>query len=71
VISLSPEKAAAHFGWLAVFAGADLVASSEKTLKNLDWNPAGADRRSATPGLLPSCISVIRLVSGGVYPIWR
>ena len=45
VVSLSPEKAAAHFGWLAMFAGADLVASSEKTRKNLGWNPTG-------PGML-------------------
>jgi nucleoside-diphosphate-sugar epimerase len=45
VVSLSPEKAAAHFGWLSMFAGADLMASSEKTRKNLGWNPTG-------PGLL-------------------
>jgi nucleoside-diphosphate-sugar epimerase len=45
VISLSPEKAAAHFGWLSMFASADLRASSEKTRKNLDWNPSG-------PGLI-------------------
>ena len=45
VVSLSPEKATGHFGWLAMFAGADLVASSEKTRKNLGWNPTG-------PGLI-------------------
>ncbi len=45
VVSLSPEKAAAHFGWLGMFAGADLVASSEKTRKTLGWNPTG-------PGLI-------------------
>jgi nucleoside-diphosphate-sugar epimerase len=45
VVSLSPEKAAVHFGWLAMFAGADLVASSEKTRKNLGWHPTG-------PGML-------------------
>ena len=45
MVSLSLEKAAAHFGWLAMFAGADLVASSEKTRKNLGWNPTG-------PGML-------------------
>jgi nucleoside-diphosphate-sugar epimerase len=45
VVSLSPEKAVAHFGWLAMFTGADLVASSEKTRKNLGWNPTG-------PGML-------------------
>jgi nucleoside-diphosphate-sugar epimerase len=45
VVSLSPEKAAAHFGWLSGFAVADLVASSEKTRRKLGWNPTG-------PGLL-------------------
>jgi nucleoside-diphosphate-sugar epimerase len=45
VVSLSPEEAAAHFGWLALFAGGDLVASSEKTRKKLGWNPTG-------PGLI-------------------
>ena len=45
VVSLSPQEAAAHVGWLAMFAGADLAASSEKTRKNLDWNPTG-------PGML-------------------
>ena len=45
VVSLSPEKAAAHFGWLIMFASADLMASSEKTRKNLGWNPTG-------PGLI-------------------
>ena len=45
VVSLSREEAAAHFGWLAHFAGGDLVASSEKTRKNLNWNPTG-------PGLI-------------------
>jgi nucleoside-diphosphate-sugar epimerase len=45
VVSLSPEEAAAHFGWLAMFAGADIVAASDKTRKNLGWDPAG-------PGLI-------------------
>ena len=45
VVSLSPENAVAHFGWLTMFVGADLVASSEKTRKNLGWNPTG-------PGLI-------------------
>jgi nucleoside-diphosphate-sugar epimerase len=44
-VSLSPEEAAAHFGWLAMFAGSDLAASSEKTRKKLGWNPTG-------PGLI-------------------
>jgi len=45
VVSLSPEEAAAHFGWLTLFAGSDLAASSEKTRKKLDWHPTG-------PGLI-------------------
>ena len=45
VVSLAPEEAAAHFGWLALFAASDLAASSEKTRKKLDWHPTG-------PGLI-------------------
>jgi nucleoside-diphosphate-sugar epimerase len=41
VVSLSPEKAAAHFGWLTMFASSDLAASSEKTRKKLGWHPTG------------------------------
>jgi nucleoside-diphosphate-sugar epimerase len=41
VESISAEGASAHFGWLAVFASRDLLASSEKTRKNLGWNPTG------------------------------
>lgn len=42
VVSLSPEEAQVHFGWLSVFAGSDLAASSAKTRKKLGWNPTGA-----------------------------
>jgi len=45
VKSISAEEAAAHFGWLAMFADHDLLASSEKTRKRLGWNPTG-------PGLI-------------------
>ena len=45
VVSPSPEKAQEHFGWLAAFMGYDLPASSEKTRRELGWNPGG-------PGLL-------------------
>lgn len=41
VKSISKEEAAAHFGWLAPFAGLDLTASSEKTREELGWKPAG------------------------------
>jgi len=43
--SLTAEEAPAHFGWLAMFAGRDLLASSEKTRKKLGWTPTG-------PGLI-------------------
>ena len=45
VISVSPEEAPAHFGWLAAFAGRDLPASGALTQKRLGWQPTG-------PGLL-------------------
>lgn len=45
VVSLSPEEAAAHFGWMGMFADLDLSASSAITRKKLGWNPTG-------PGLL-------------------
>jgi nucleoside-diphosphate-sugar epimerase len=45
VKSISAEDASAHFGWLAMFATHDLLASSEKTRQKLGWNPTG-------PGLI-------------------
>jgi len=41
VISLSPEQAAGHFGWLAMFAGLDITGSSAQTRRELGWNPTG------------------------------
>src|SRR5207302_5765821 len=41
VISVSPEEAQSHFGWLAVFAGRDLPASSALTQERLAWRPTG------------------------------
>jgi nucleoside-diphosphate-sugar epimerase len=41
VISVSPEEAPAHFGWLAAFVGFDLPASSAQTQQRLGWNPTG------------------------------
>ena len=43
VVSLSPEEAAGHFGWLAAFAGLDLPASSPQTRERLGWHPTGPD----------------------------
>ncbi|RUW43161.1 MAG: SDR family oxidoreductase [Mesorhizobium sp.] len=45
VVSLSQDEAADHFGWLAMFAGLDLPASSEWTRAHLSWQPTG-------PGLI-------------------
>jgi nucleoside-diphosphate-sugar epimerase len=45
VVSLSPDQATAHFGWLAMFAGLDLPASSARTQERLGWHPTG-------PGLI-------------------
>ncbi|MEW6632930.1 MAG: SDR family oxidoreductase [Pseudomonadota bacterium] len=45
VVSLSPEEAGSHFGWLAMFADLDLPASSEWTRARLGWQPTG-------PGLI-------------------
>lgn len=39
VMSQSPEEAARHFGWFAVFAGMGVPTSSEKTRARLDWSP--------------------------------
>ena len=39
VVSKSPEEAAAHFGWLGMFVGLDLCASSVQTQKRLGWRP--------------------------------
>ncbi len=44
-VSVPAEQAADHFGWLAIFAGIDLAASSAWTRERLGWHPAG-------PGLI-------------------
>ena len=41
VVSLTPEEAPAHFGWLAMFAGYDMPASSVQTRAKLGWKPTG------------------------------
>lgn len=41
LVSLSPEEAAGHFGWFAMFAGVDMPASSAWTRERLGWNPTG------------------------------
>jgi len=39
VVSKTPEEAAEHFGWFSHFAALDTPASSEKTQKELGWQP--------------------------------
>jgi nucleoside-diphosphate-sugar epimerase len=39
VVSKSPKEAMEHFGWLGVFVGSDLPASSAQTQKQLGWRP--------------------------------
>jgi len=39
VVSVAPQEAAAHFGWLAFLIGMDLPASSALTQQRLGWKP--------------------------------
>ena len=45
VVSIKPEESQAHFGWLSMFAGHDMPASSALTRQKLNWKPVG-------PGLI-------------------
>jgi len=45
VVPKSPEEAAAHFGWIGMFVGRDLIGSSVQTRRRLGWRPTG-------PGLI-------------------
>jgi nucleoside-diphosphate-sugar epimerase len=45
VVSIKPEEAEAHFGWIALFAGHDMPSSSALTRQKLNWKPTG-------PGLI-------------------
>jgi nucleoside-diphosphate-sugar epimerase len=41
VVSIAPEEAAAHFGWMGMFAALDMPASSAWTQDRLGWRPTG------------------------------
>lgn len=41
VKSLSPDQVEGHFGWMSLFMGLDLSASSTWTQDRLDWRPTG------------------------------
>lgn len=45
VVSITPEEAHDHFGWLGLFVRMDLATSSARTRERLGWQPTG-------PGLL-------------------
>jgi nucleoside-diphosphate-sugar epimerase len=57
VISLPPEQAMEHFGWLGMFVGMDLPASSAWTRERLGWTPTG-------PGL----IADLQQMDYGAFP---
>jgi nucleoside-diphosphate-sugar epimerase len=57
VVSLAPEKAAEHFGWLAAFVGLDLPVSSTLTREKLGWKPSG-------PGLIADLGNMRYLAAG-------
>jgi nucleoside-diphosphate-sugar epimerase len=50
VVSIAPEDAAAHFGWIAAFFGLDMQGSSERTQELLGWTPT-------RPGLLDDLVA--------------
>jgi len=56
VKSIAPEEAPAFFGWLAMFAGHDVPASSAQTRRRLGWEPTG-------PGLIAD-LEALRLSEG-------
>ncbi len=41
VASIAPDDAAAHFGWIGAFFGADAAASNVLTRERFDWTPTG------------------------------
>lgn len=41
VVSIAPEEAEGHFGWISIFAKHDMPASSAITRKKLGWKPVG------------------------------
>ena len=43
VVSIPADRAGDHFGYMATFAGLDLIASSASTRDRLGWTPEGPD----------------------------
>lgn len=40
-VSIAKEEVEAHFGWFAMFASANIIASSTQTQRKLAWTPTG------------------------------
>ncbi len=40
-VSITPDEAASHFGWMGMFVSLDMPASSAQTQNKLDWHPTG------------------------------
>lgn len=55
LVSIKPEDAQAHFGFIAMFAGLDIPASSAKTRAELGWTPKeiGLIEDISRPGYWP------------------
>ena len=51
VVSKSPQEAGEHFGWLAMFVGSDIPASSALTQERLGWHPQGPDLLTDMQGI--------------------
>lgn len=62
VVSKTREEAMRHFGWLGVFVGSDLPASSAQTQKQLGWRPTER-------GLIADLDEAHNLETGAASPI--
>ena len=57
VVSITPEEAPAHFGWMSMFAIHGIPASSAITRKKLGWNPTGPSLLSDLENMNYSALS--------------
>ncbi|QKZ13706.1 SDR family oxidoreductase [Spirosoma sp. KUDC1026] len=46
VVSIDPDEAASHFGWMALFARMDAPSSNQQTRDRLGWEPTHPDLRN-------------------------
>jgi nucleoside-diphosphate-sugar epimerase len=56
VVSIDPDDAAGHFGWISRYFAMDLIATSAATQELLGWKPAGP--------------TLIEDIDGGAYGPW-